>query len=327
MNYEQINIKDRENIYELKNKGIPIGVIAQKLYRHKSTIHRELLRNKDKKLGYLPDRADSFAKNRKNKIGKKIEISSELRGLIMEKLKLGFSPEMISGRCKIDNSIPFQVSHETIYQYIYSLEGKKLGLFKLLVRSKSKRGRLYSRKSRGSLIPERTSIHSRPKEINMKTDYGHFEGDLTFCKGDRSSNIAVLTERKSKFSIMIKNESKKSYVVIRNIFNRLAEFPKNTCKSLTFDNGGEFSKHLLLKKFMNIKTFFCDPGSPWQKGLVEHTNAMIHRFINKKTSSLNSFSDKDINMVQNKLNNLPRKSLGFKTPAEVFYEQVVALRN
>ena len=325
MNYNHLNIKDRENIYRLKNKNFSINEIASDLSRSKSTIYRELKRNKDIVLGYLPDRADLLAKKRKFVYKDKIINNPYLIKHIIEKLNEGLSPEMIAGRAKLVGDLHFQVSHETIYKFIYSDDGIKMGLYNFLIRRKGRRGQLYGRKASKINIPNRVSIHDRPAFINEKKEYGHFEGDLTFCKEDQSCNLAVMTEKKSKFSLIVKNESKKSNLVMKNIFNKMAEIPNKLFKSITFDNGGEFSKHGLLSGFMTVDTYFCDPGSPWQKGLVEHTNMMLHRFIDKK-ASLKLLSDLDISIVQNKLNNLPRKSLIFKTPAEVFNEQFVALR-
>lgn len=324
--YTHLTTKEREEIYSHKKDGKSKTWIAKKLKRNYSSIHRELERNTvDKKLGYLPDKADHTAKERRSKRGLKIDKSPELKGYIIEKLKAGWSPEAIAGRAKRESSLPFQVSHETIYKFVYSEEGKELGLYQLLMRKKPRRGKMYGRKPRKPMIPNRISIHDRPKEVDSRIKAGHFEGDLTFSKGDKSANLGVVVERKTRFALLVKNDSKHANTTMRNIFNKLAPLPKRLIKSVTFDNGGEFARHDLLRKFMKVDTYFCDPGSPWQKGQVERTNAMLHRYISKKTP-IKSLSERAIENAQEMLNNLPRKCLGWRTPAEAFNEEICALQ-
>ncbi len=131
---------------------------------------------------------------------------------------------------------------------------------------KPKRGKIGGRKIRKSTIPGRISIHERPDTINERGEFGHLEGDLMFTSGDQSASVTTIVERKSRFITLIKNDSKHSPVVISGIFNALAPFPEELRKSITFDNGTEFTEHLLLNTFMKIKTYFCDPHSPWQIG-------------------------------------------------------------
>jgi len=213
----------------------------------------------------------------------------------------------------------YGISGETIYKFIYSTDGQKLGLYRLLAKARPRRGMKKGRKPRGIPIQDRVSIHTRHKNIEKRKEIGHFEGDLTFFKGNQSANIAVVIERKSRFAFLEKNDSKKSNNVICGIFNVLAQTPQKARKSITFDNGSEFVKHGLLRKYLHMDTFFCDKHAPWQKGQVENFNAFLHRFIPKK-SILKNFSDQLIQDLQNKINQRPRKCLGFKTPAEVFQE-------
>lgn len=262
--YTQLNLKEREEIYKHKYAGKPKIWIAKTLKKSYSTIFRELRRNTlDKELGYLPDRADKAAQERCFHKELKIESNPDLKGYVIEKLKAGWSPEAIAGRAKREVDFPFQVSHETIYKFVYSKVGKELGLYHLLMRKKPRRGKMYGRKQRKSIIPSRVSIHDRPKEIDKRIDVGHLEGDLTFSKGDKPANLGVVVERKTRFAFLIKNDSKYANTTMRNIFNKLAPLLKNLIQSVTFDNGGEFARHDLLRKFMNIDTYFCDPESPW----------------------------------------------------------------
>ncbi|MCW8961676.1 MAG: IS30 family transposase [Ignavibacteriaceae bacterium] len=313
--YTHINKKERKILHQLYSRGLSARKIAEKLNRHHSTISRELKRNtQDDEFGYYPDTADRLAKQRHNGRYRKLDKFPLTKLYIMLSLMLKCSPEIIAGRMKFLR-FPILVCTETIYQWIYSNEGNRLGLYKYLLKGRPKRQVKFGRKYRAQTIPERISIHERPESINKRENFGHFEGDLTFCKS-ASENIGVLIERKSRAVILVKNVSKETTEVICGMFNALAQLPENLRKSVTLDNGGEFVGHTLFKKHLGMKTYFCDPGSPSQKGQVEQVNSMIHRYIGKK-ENLKNYSTEDILEVQRQLNNMPRKCLGFKTPVEV----------
>ena len=318
--YKQMDLKERKELNLMTKNGTRIKEIATQLGRDKSTIYRELRRNTvDVRIGYSAFEADNEAKLRKAKKVPILVKKEILKKKVIEKLKKGWSPEVISGRMRQQEHSD-RVSHETIYTYIYSKIGNEEGLFKHLLRGQSKRNALKGRKSRRTVIPDRTSIHDRPQVINSREEFGHFEGDLTFNRGSQSINITTIVERKSRLTLLVKNDSKRSAVVVAGMFNKLGLLNPEVCKSITFDNGTEFTHHSILKKHMKMDTYFCDPSSPWQKGQVEKTNAMLHRYISK-SFPLNSVSEKFISDVENKINNCPRKILGFKTPNEVFYDE------
>ncbi|MFH1831678.1 MAG: IS30 family transposase [bacterium] len=134
-------------------------------------------------------------------------------------------------------------------------------------------------------------------------------------------NVGVVVERKTRFTQLFLNDSKHTTIVMKSMFNKLAELPDIARKSVTFDNGREFTKHTLLKQCMGMETYFCDKHSPWQKGQVEQMNVMLHRYLPKK-SNLKEVSHEQIELIQNRLNNRPRKCLGFKTPAEALNEEL-----
>jgi IS30 family transposase len=312
-NYKRLNLSEREMIADLKQQGMSNKSIGKKLERSPTTILRELKRNKID-LGYLPHIADSKAKARKHGPPKKIKKYPELLKYLVDRLREGWSPEMIAGRIKLEKVLP-TISHEVLYQCIYSDQGRDLGLYKFLMMARPKRGKFYSRKHRTN-IPERVSISERPVNIENRSEIGHWESDLTFFKGNQSQNIGIAVERVTRFMLLVKNQSKKSTEVMKNLFNSMAQLPQEMRKSTTMDNGTEFTLHALLKQ-LNMNTYFCNPHSPWQKGLVENSNARLHRFM-PKNSSLSNVSQKHVNKLQDKMNNLPRKCLGFKTPLEVF---------
>lgn len=324
--YTQLNLEEREKIFKLRQNGVGIKSIARIINRDKSTISRELKRNRyTDSIVYLPDKANNMAKERKYTLKPKIDRFPDLKSYIMTKLKQKWSPDSIAGRLKVDGVV--KVSAETIYQYIYSDKNRELGLHNYLAYKNKKRNQRYGRKTRKIIIPERISIHARSEEANKRKEMGHFEADLTFCKGSRSANIMVITERKTRYSFFIKNDSKKANEIGKNLFNVLATIPMSIRKSVTFDNGTEFVNHRLIRDFLGIKTYFCDPHSPWQKGQVEKTNAMLHRFISKK-SSLSTLDEKSLEDIQNQFNNIPRKVLNYRTSTEIFNDSLygVALR-
>lgn len=325
--YKQLSLEERKEVYVMKKEGKGVREIARKIGRSGSTITRELQRNMvDERIGYLPDEAHSLASERKAKHGLKLNRYPGLKNMVIEQLKEGWSPEVIAGRKKQQAS-PFLVCHETIYQFIYGKEGRELGLFKYLLRARPRRGLVYGRKPRSG-IPERVSIHNRPEQVATREEFGHLEGDLTFFTDNQSMNLGVIVERKTRLIQLILNQSKHTNVVMQGMFNRLAILPDTAKKSITFDNGLEFVRHTLLKKFMGIATYFCDKHAPWQKGQVEQMNCMLHRYL-PKNSNLKEISYKQIELIQDKLNNRPRKCLGFKTPAEAFSKelnQLVALQ-
>jgi IS30 family transposase len=236
--YNQITLEEREKIYEFLKTDISITKIASEIGRNKSSISREISRNKSIKLGYLPDRANNLAKGRKNRNLSKIEKNPDLKKYIIDRLSLDkWSPEMISARMRREN-LAFSISHETLYEYIYSYPGQKQKLYQHLMLARPKRQLKYSRRKRS--VPEIYKIKNRPEQINNRSEFGHFEGDLTFFKGSKNGNISVLVERVSRKTFLIKNNSKASKNVMTKIASQVKKIP--AAKSITFDNGGEFSQ-------------------------------------------------------------------------------------
>ena len=192
LKYKQITIEEREKIYQFLKTDISLTQIASQLGRHKSSISREISRNKSIKLGYLPDRANNLSMGRKNRNLSKVEKYPALKKYVIDRLFLHkWSPEMIAGRMKLEK-VPVKISHETIYQYIYGCSGQKLKLYQHLMLARPKRQLKYSRRKR--ILPDIYKISNRPEYINNRSEFGHFEGDLTFFKGSRNGNISVLVD-------------------------------------------------------------------------------------------------------------------------------------
>jgi len=310
--YSHLRLENREKIYELSCQGLSKDTIAQLLCCHRSTIYRELHRNKSG-IGYLPDMAHKMTLGRR-KPQLKIDRNTELRSDIIDKLQSGWSPEIISGYLRKEKGISV-ISHEAIYAYIYSKSGCK-DLYLSLRKQRKKRGTRSSSKNKKICIPNRVSIHKRPSEIDARNSFGHWEGDLMIFS-NQSTNLITLRERKSRFLMAIKNPSKHSDVTAKNIKSKFRGRKKILIETLTLDNGGEFAKHQDIAKRLRIDTFFCDPYSSYQKGSVENGNGVLRYDLPRKTD-IGALTQKQIDAIVNKINNRPMKCLKFYTPAEVF---------
>jgi IS30 family transposase len=328
--YNHLSLDEREKLYLMKKEDKSIRSIAIMLKRSPSSISRELRRNIDvsKNLGYLPDRANNLAVKRKAKHGTKIFRYPELKTLIINRMTDDrWSPQMISGILK-NSGAKITISAESIYKYVYSPEGSEMELYKQLICRRPRRNQKYGRKTRSNYgIPDRVSISQRP-EIKPE-EFGHFEADLTFFTGNSKINLLTMVERKTGYFMAELNESKKSENIAMKLLHNLIRYPKSSRKTITFDNGGEFVMHNKLKEIIGIDTYFCHPGSPWEKPYVETSHALLHRFIPKKTIA-NTLTMENIKHAVIKLNNLPRKRFNFKTPTQMlaqekFYKDV-ALR-
>lgn len=312
--HTQLLCHEREKIYRGLCSGLSRRQIARELERSASTIVREIRRNSDEYGYFYPNDAHTAAKKRKHKNKPKIDSDESLRNYIIKKLKDRWSPAMITMKwnSKYKNK---KISKETIYTWIYSKEGRKLELHKHLTRTRKKRGTKRAQKQ--PKIKNRVSIHERPAPINSRSEVGHYECDLMFNQGSQSQNICTLIDRVTRHAIMIRNENKSSSTVIDALIRHITE-NKVSIKSITFDNGSEFANHAKLHQ-LGIKTYFCDPGSPWQKGAIEHLNGMIRRFIPFKLS-FHAVTKKLVAEVNKFINSMPRKILQNRTPMEVIRE-------
>ena len=316
--YHQLSVNEREKIYLGLSQDISLRRIAACLGRSHSTVVREVRRNKGFcEVGYLPDRADNLAKERNYLKPCKLDIDDKLKEYVLDKLiNCHWSPEQIAGRMKLEKK-GFYICKEAIYQYIYSPKVIEAKLYQHLPKKKCKRTSPYKRPSRGG-IPNAIAIHDRPKSIETRKYFGHFEGDLVMFGINRNCNITTLVERKTRYAIMLFNNRKYSDIVIGNIVDATNKLnsQQQIIKSITFDRGTEFAKHQDLQP-LGVKTFFCDPSAPQQKGANENFNGRLRRFL-PKGSYTNKINQQNIDKIQNIMNNTPRKCLNFNTPKEAF---------
>ena len=302
--YRHLCRAERDEIFLLLKAGRSRREIAKRLGRSPSTISREIRRNISELGEYLPDTASKKASSRRYQGYFKLDKHPELRLALLQGLQKRWSPEQIAATCYGQAT----VCHETIYRYIYkSPFALKLGLYELLCRGKPRRRKRRASKNK-SRIPNRISIHKRSKHIEKRTHYHHWEGDMIHF-GRNKQAIIVATERKSRYTLLINApEGKKTKSVIRRLSEAIAPFNP---KSITLDNGSEFTNH----EDLPCQTFFCDPYSSWQKGSVENANGIIRRFLPK--SYRGDITDKTLANIQEHINTMPRKILGYQSAKQL----------
>jgi len=314
--YTHLTVEQRVGIAWLLARKVSKAEIAKQLKVHRSTIYREIKRNYDKKWGYYSLVADAKAARRQiHQKERKLDRNSALLDYVIDSLKLGWSPEQIVGRMKRIGGKAL-ICHETIYAYIYSKAGIKLQLYKFLKRKRKKRYPKISRR-KAPHIRNRVSISERPEYINNRSDFGHWECDLIMFKKPTKINLITLRERKSRYLIAIKNESKKSVETATNIISYMQQMFDSNVKSITFDNGFEFAEHELIKNKLGIETYFCDPYKSYQKDAIENANKILREFFprNYPVDQLSQFS---IEQATENINARPMKCLEYQTPYEAY---------
>lgn len=302
---------ERDLIAVFLGQGLALRAIATKLERDVSSISREVKRNRFGD-GYVAIFAQSQTNKRRIKGRKRHSLKDPVTyAYVLEKLREGWSPEQICGRLKLENGRQI-ICPETIYQFIYSPTNKGLGLWEYLPRKQKRRQRKFGRASKRLHIPNRVSIHLRPKGVEKRESFGHWEGDTVIGKQEKSKVIHTEVERKTRFFQARVIGSKK----VEETLNAQREiFSSFLCKSVTTDNGFEFIGHENLKS-LGITSYFADPYSSWQRGTNEHHNGLLRRYLPKKTNFENLFQE-ELNDIVWEINNKPRKMHGFRTAQEM----------
>lgn len=320
--YGQLSLEERCKIAELHQAGQSLRQIAAALDRSASSISRELRRNRGGQIGYKPTYAQQRAAARRWK-GSRLERNAELRDLVLDRLKRGWSPEQIAGWLARTKAAS-RISYESIYRFIYDqIRRTNDGSWRhYLPRAKGKRGRRRRpRRSPVSLIKGRVSIALRPPEVARRATFGHWEADLMLFTTPGQA-ILVSQERKSRALLSAKQPGKAALPAAARLLAWFTAIDPQLRQSITFDNGTEFAQHLILVDQLGIQTFFCDPHSPWQKGTIENAIGRLRRFLPRNTN-VTTIDDDFLNACIAAYNNTPRKCLGFKTPAEVLLAQLL----
>jgi IS30 family transposase len=317
--YKQLTEEDRIEIYAMKQAGNEQNIIAAALGVHPSTISRELARNTGLR-GYRPKQAQQEALHRRFTARKAVKMTPDTIDYIESKLREEHSPEQIAERMKFDHRWHGPtVSHERIYQHVWQDKARNGMLYKHLRigGTKQRRKRRNSRDMRGT-IKNRVGIQERPKIVERKIRIGDWEGDTVVGKNHQGA-LVTLVDRKSKLTLIGKVDRYTAEAVKKTIISLMELLPRRNY-TLTVDNGKEFASHESVADALQIKVYFADPYSAWQRGLNENTNGLIRQYV-PKGSDVRILTDEQVQHIMNRLNNRPRKSLGFLTPNEVFYER------
>ena len=322
--YSQLTLDERYTIARLQEAGRSIRQIASTMDRAASTVSREIKRNTGSgcKAFYRPVYADEQAWARRWQ-GSRMDRQPVLRSLVLDRLAMGWSPEQIAGRLAYENGSPV-ISHESIYRFIYA-QIRRTNDFHwrlYLPRAKFRRGYRGRRGGASNLhIRHRVPLEARPASVGKREQPGHWEADLMMFS-NKKDNVLVAQERVSRFIFLALQTDKKAERVVKNLENWFAPLPPQMRRTLTQDNGTEFAEHHRLNNNPGMKTFFCEPRSPWQKGGVENANGRLRRFLPRKTKT-DEITQQEIENIAAICNNTPRKCLGYKTPAEIFMKQLL----
>ena len=322
-----LTLAEREEISRAMAEGQSIRSIASRLGRAASTVSRELSRNGGRS-AYRASDADSAAWTRALRPKCcKLAQNRALAQIVTDKLRSMWSPEQIAGWLELaypyDESL--RVSHETIYRslFIQARGALKKELLQHLRRTRGmRRSRHHTQKTDiHGQITGAVSISERPASVEDRAVPGHWEGDLLF--GSSNSQIATLVERQTRYLMLVKLAAKDTATVVDALIKNTRKLPQELYKSLTWDRGKEMAAHKRFTLATDIQVYFCDPRSPWQRGSNENTNGLLRQYM-PKGIDISGYSQAKLNAVARQLNERPRKTLGYQTPAELF-SQTVAL--
>ena len=313
-----LTLAEREDISRGIASGSSLREIASRLDRATSTVSREVSRHGGRpvyRAHEADDRAWDSALRPKRCL---LAVNRKLRNIVASKLILDWSPEQVSGWLKTQypDDESMRVSHETIYRSLF-IQARGVLKKQLMDHLRSKRRMRRSRhasasgQSRGQIV-DALSIRERPPEVEDRAIPGHWEGDL--LSGAKNSYIATLVERHSRFAMLIKVPSKDTEVVVAALSRHVRKLPATLRRSLTWDRGLEMAKHKEFTVATDVQVYFCDPQSPWQRGTNENTNLLLRQYFPRGTA-LSAFSQAQLDQVSLRLNQRPRKTLGFQTPA------------
>ena len=321
-----LSLAEREEISRGMAAGKSMRTIAASLGRAPSTVSRELGRN-DGCQGYRASQADQAAWDRARRPKPcKLILHQALARQVASKLQQQWSPQQVAGWLQrtYPDDMSRQVSHETIYRtlYIQSRGALKQELLAHLRRTRGmRRSRHHTQKTPDhGRIKDTISISERPASAEDRAVPGHWEGDLLF--GDRNSQIATLVERHTRYVMLVKVDGKDTETVVNALIKNARRLPKQLYQSLTWDRGKEMAAHRRFTLATDIQVYFCDPHHPWQRGSNENTNGLLRQYF-PKGISLSDVSQAELDAVARKLNERPRKTLGYEKPTER-YRNVVA---
>lgn len=314
--YKQITNEQRVLISSFLRQNKSMGFIAREIGKDRSSVSREIKRNSsDGSYGlYNSLPAQKRRDERRLNSNRTKVLTEEMKEYINDKLvNEQWSPEQISGRSKLEGDK--MVSHETIYLYIYDDKRQGGDLYTHLRRSHRKRQKRRNSNTKRGIIKDRVSIDKRPEEVNAQKRYGDWEGDTIIGKNHKGALI-TLNERKSLYVKIGKLNNREAPLTADKAIDMLTPF-KSLCYTITFDNGKEFAEHKKIASELESDVFFAHPYSSFERGCNENINGLIRQYF-PKGISFNLFDEQDVKMVEDRINNRPRKKLGFYSPNEIF---------
>ncbi|WP_292992745.1 IS30 family transposase [Nitrosomonas sp.] len=313
IHYFHLNKTERTLIKDWKNRGISLREIGRRLNRSHTTISRELRRNLWCGRHYYIRGAQEIYEHRLKRRAQRYRLKMEsIRRFVHKKLAIGWKPELIAGRLKVSGSGEY-ICHESIYQYIYI---QAPDLIECLTRKHKKRRTKNPYRSTTERIKNRVSIALRPVQVDKREIVGYWESD-SVVGGDRKSGLNVIIERTTRLVNISLMKNKTARETKSAVIRRLSNHPEELVKSITYDNGSENVLHQEINDRLGIQSFFCEPYHSWEKGSVEQVNGLIRRYLPKGTN-FNNITAAEINRIEKRLNNRPRKCLNYKTPYEMF---------
>ena len=311
--YTHLMEEERILIAHYVDQGMSLGQVSRLMKRPKSTLSREIRRNRNKSGTYNAPTASRRYRGRRQRLGL-MDRDHNLRSYVVGCLQEGLSPEMVSVRLRryASREQIRYINHESIYAWLYRSEQKKHKLHKLLLRQHGKRGR-RKRAHRGQ-IKHRVSLSTRPPEVLERRQVGHWEADLIAFKRN-TQHMLVLHERKTRYTATLKLDNKTAEHTLDKILTFMKKLPSYLRRTMTFDNGMEFSHHWKLKQILGVDTYFCDVYASWQKGGVENMNGRLRRDLPRKTD-LTLLSESELEQIMISHNLTPRKVLDGNNPIE-----------
>jgi len=319
--YKQLSLLEREQIFGLRKEKLSFREIGRRLNRPHTTLTREFLRNAKYGQSYIPCIAQKKAEKRSaDQRSQASWKGSETYLYVREKLREEkWSPETIAGRLPLEHP-GLSICHETIYRAIYDRENKKHKLWQYLTVKRQKRMRKGGRHvQRDSRIPEAVSIDKRSRIVEKRKQIGHWESDNVVGKITDKTALSVTVERKIKITLLSKLTVKTADEKTKKLFMKMSRFPDKIRRTITVDNGSENANHKEITNSLDMAVYFCHAYHSWEKGTVENMNGRIRKFI-PKGISIDPIDEKTIQAIEWKLNNTPRKCLGFRTPYEKLQE-------
>ena len=315
MTYHQITFEERYTLGLLRQRGLSAAAIARVLGRHRSTVGREVGRNRARSdATYRPQLADWYARGRRAQSRRHRRFSAADWERIQILLREDWSPEQVAGRLRLERELA--ISHETIYRYVWADKRRGGTLYTHLRGARKRRRKRYGRyDSRGRLAGKRP-ITARPAAVELRAQVGHWEADTMLGAGQAGPCVLSMVERKTGYLTLGQLQQRTSAAVNRRARQLIAAQPR-LVRTITVDNGTEFHEYVALEQATATRFYFATPHHAWERGTNENTNGLLRQYLPKR-QSMAHLTQHDCNRIATKLNRRPRKRLGYRTPEECY---------